>query len=78
MPLLLGAFLYLNRSDMSSKNKEALQYIYFDREKITPCNKCRKRTSCQMKPREGKCNGLELGEPWKVPDYSTQIDQLED
>lgn len=63
---------------MSSKNKEALQYIYFDREKTTPCNKCRKRTSCQMKPREGKCIGLETGEPWKIPDYLTQIDQLED
>ena len=65
----------------AKNNKTELKSIPIDRDKITPCKLCRKRESCIIRPREGRCVALEKGEPWVMPDNSIdpyQIDLQED
>lgn len=56
-----------NKQKSNLNNKSELKLIFIDREKTTPCNICRKRVSCVIRPKEGKCNGLEEGKPWIMP-----------
>ena len=37
-----------------------------DKNTAFPCRKCRKRDSCFIQPKDGKCLGLEEGIPWSV------------
>ena len=50
-----------------SKDKVELKHIPFDYECSTPCKTCRKRTSCLIRPREGRCTSHEEGIPWQMP-----------
>ena len=47
--------------------KANLKQVSFDYENSTPCKSCRKRTSCLIRPREGRCTGHEEGIPWQMP-----------
>jgi hypothetical protein len=56
-----------------------LKYIPFDYEDSTPCKTCRKRTSCLIRPKEGRCISHEEGIPWSMPfRYPKEIIKLED
>lgn len=44
-----------------------------DREVESPCNICRKRSCCILRPKEGRCKALEEGEPWVMPNYSLYL-----
>jgi hypothetical protein len=48
-------------------SKNDLKNIAFDYECSTPCKTCRKRTSCLVRPKEGKCTSHEEGTPWVMP-----------
>ena len=43
------------------------KFIPIDRDKVFPCRICRKRVSCFIRPRDGKCTSLEEGIPWSMP-----------
>ena len=45
------------------ENKQQLDAL-FNRKQAIPCNECRKRDSCIIRPHENKCLSLEKGIPW--------------
>ena len=51
------------------KKEEVVELPAINREHTSPCNKCRKRTCCILRPYEGRCMGLEEGDPWVYPEY---------
>ena len=51
----------------SPSDKSELKLIPIDRDETTPCKKCRKRCSCVIRPKEGRCTSLEEGTPWVMP-----------
>ena len=53
---------------LKRSSEAEISSIPIDRLHITPCNKCRKRESCLIKPKGDTCLGLEIGEPWRMPE----------
>ena len=52
------------KEEKKTEVKDEYIYIPIDRATAIPCNECRKRLSCLLRPRNNQCNALEEGIPW--------------